>query len=176
MSIGSLCVQTVSVYSMLWKQSETQKMRPASRPIPKSFFWVIVRARANMFTVLALLISAAFAEGFVRTPFGLYPEACVHRVPSGAHITTRDSKTVVIHERLKGLFLVPECDLTTLAEEVDEEKVTGKEKRQFPPNYDGWLAYTSYQTKLPTFDTFLGTTSFSVFVCWREVFCEWWKR
>jgi hypothetical protein len=88
---------------------------------------------------------ASVTCSLVRTPFGVYPQECVHKVPSGSRVVTTDEKTVVSHPTGDS-WVVPEC------------KVSGsQEKRQFPPNYDGWLAYTSYQTTFPSFDTFLGS-------------------
>lgn len=99
---------------------------------------------------LLLLFVTVVTCNLVRTPFGVFPEECVHQVPSGSRIVSTDEKTVVSHEKMGSSWVVPECKALSQMQE----------KRQFPPNYDGWLAYTSYKTTYSSFDTFLG--SFSV--------------
>ena len=75
---------------------------------------------------LLLFLAVACAE-LTRTPFGLFPSECVHKVASGSHITTVDTKTVVTHNNV--LWTVPPCHLTRT------------EKRQFPQNYNGWSVH-----------------------------------
>lgn len=94
---------------------------------------------------LLLFLAVACAE-LTRTPFGLFPSECVHKVASGSHITTVGTQTVVTHNNV--LWTVPPCHLART-----------EEKRQFPQDYNGWLAYTSFKTSLPSFDTFLGNFS-----------------
>lgn len=73
--------------------------------------------------LFVLFIASVFAE-LTKTPFGVFPADCVHKVPSGSHITTVEENTVVRHNDM--LWKVPACDLS------------GIEKRQFPSNYNGW--------------------------------------
>jgi len=94
-----------------------------------------------------LVLFSLFLLGLLakRTPFGIFPDECVHKVPSGSFVENVGDFTFVTHDALGGRIRLPPCSTV--------------EKRQFPADYDGWLAYTSFEHK-PTLDAFLG--SFSV--------------
>jgi hypothetical protein len=116
--------------------------------------------------LLALLVCCSL--GALRaTPYGRYDASCVHKVPSGSHIQTVNGTVHVLHHSFPGGHrALPKCRSQHRANSKAANKfgsgggAKGKAARQFAPDYDGWLAYTSYQTALPTFDNFLG--SFSV--------------
>jgi hypothetical protein len=109
--------------------------------------------------VVVLLGLLAFSESlplkmknnkpFVLSPFGLVPLSCVTELPTtGAHIskTSTGQTQVDIHspftDEITDSYQIPPCP---------EQVIT----RAFPSDYDGWLAYTSYNN-VETFDEFLG--------------------
>jgi len=82
------------------------------------------------------------------TPAGYYPEECLHRMPNNAHIEENEDGDVFIHSPTGTVSLVPKCDF---------KKLSKKASAEAPLTYDGWLAYTTYQTSNQSgFDTFLG--------------------
>jgi len=89
---------------------------------------------------------------YVLTPFGLVHPSCVTELPeNGAHIQEGDKGTKVditspqTGELLES-FNIPLC----------KEKVLSRDP--FPPDYDGWLAYTSFNNG-ETLTSFLGNFS-----------------
>jgi len=91
---------------------------------------------------------------FALTPVGLVPASCVTELPqNGAHVRQDSSGSLHadIHstesDQLIDSFKIPLCEESILT------------KGPFPPDYDGWLAYTSFNNEQPL-TSFLG--SFSV--------------
>ena len=99
--------------------------------------------------LLALLVCGCW--GALRaTPYGRFDANCVHKVPNGSHVQTVNGTVFVSHASIAGgRRALPKCH-------AQLQKLQKKQTKQFPPSYDGWLAYTSYQTTNPTFDNFLG--------------------
>lgn len=94
--------------------------------------------------VLVLFIALSLGK-MIPTPVGYHPEECVHDIPSGTHI----------QEDLVGGGAT--LKLPTGEQRRIEPCNATMAKRQFPADYDGWLAFTSF--KNPTnqsFDDFLG--------------------
>ncbi len=98
-----------------------------------------------MLVVVAVLLGVA-AGRMRATPFGRFDERCIHVAPSGSHFRTVNGSVVVEHPSFASRRVLPKC-------------AAHMRQRQFGPEYDGWLAYTSYLTTQPTFDTFLGNFS-----------------
>jgi hypothetical protein len=76
---------------------------------------------------------------WVKTPVGVVHKSCIHRVPSGSHINDSKEGTIVTESTGEVRQIIP-CGRTIR-----------KAKRQ----YDGWLAYVTFQAP-NDFDTFLG--------------------
>jgi len=131
-----------------------------------------MRASAALF-VFAMLAAAAVViarpdsqdDLYVPTPIGYMLRSCVHRVPNGARIShERDSNGErtgrVIVRSASGSMIrtVPKCDTSRgpmLRDEVRAKPGTERQLLQFPPDYDGWLAYTAFNYPAGL-DSFLG--------------------
>jgi len=90
----------------------------------------------------------SFDGDFVRTPFGLRHKNCVREVPNNAHIEETESGEVwvtPVEGQKYQLDNVGSCS----------PKATANNNMQFPEDYDGWLAYTTFFNK-DGFDSFLG--------------------
>jgi len=93
-------------------------------------------------------LSSALPNGFVHTPLGPLPNECVHRVKSGSHVYVDDEGfATVYHPVTLNAYKLPSCDV---------RKYLAERKREAGPlEYDGWLAYTTFQTTVG-FRSFLG--------------------
>jgi len=98
--------------------------------------------------MLAFLLFNLVSGNFSHTPWGLMPSECVNGVPSGTHIIVED----FIRERK----IPAHCrEWTTKV----MKKAATRQLQQFPADYDGWLAFTSYNISDPGFGSFLGRFS-----------------
>lgn len=99
---------------------------------------------------LVLVFVASVFGKMVKVPGGRsLPEECVHKVPTGSVVKKTGGRLFVTHPTI-GTILIPKC--AAQAKSAD-----------FPSDYDGWLAYTSFvlpNTTGASFNSFLG--SFSV--------------
>jgi len=94
--------------------------------------------------ILLLLIVGTLSEQYKVTPVGYVPESCIHEVPNGAHIEDKEGGAFVTHPNGK-VQALPECKISWM-----------NDKRRLK-EYDGWLAYTTFQyTAGPTLDAFFG--------------------
>jgi len=107
---------------------------------------------------------------YTPTPIGYMLKSCVHRIPSGSHVTAEvDSKTglhtgrqiVRLGSETGSLIrIVPRCVSTPELPMLYTGSVPKKHHHQsrhllqFPPDYDGWEAYTVYNYA-PGFDAML---------------------
>jgi len=117
------------------------------------------------FLFLFLFIALAIANKptskkntYVTTPVGRILSECVHNVPSGSVIEEeRDENDLITGRRIVRknnhvVEIVPRCDTT---EFPFFETISPSDDPPFPPDYDGWLVYTAFNTS-SGFDTFLG--------------------
>jgi hypothetical protein len=114
--------------------------------------------KALLLLFLSFTLVVSFAQGlvsqgdFILTPFGSRHNACVREIPNNAHIEENESGEIWVtstegqKEKLENLGL---CSIGSPKTSL----------QQFPADYDGWLAYTTYNDP-DGFDSFLG--SFSV--------------
>lgn len=93
---------------------------------------------------------------YVPTPIGYMLASCVHRVPSNAHVSherdahgTRTGRVIVRNGDTGSVVrIVPKCNATPetpmLYHGTRPDRITngGRSLLQFPPDYDGWEAYT----------------------------------
>jgi len=90
------------------------------------------------------------ANGYTIVPrVGRVPQECVHGVASGSFISWLPSGDIsVTHPETREVEIIKSCrNIPHVLEKL--------QKRNMPGQYDGWLAYTSYEA--PTdFDSFLG--------------------
>lgn len=115
-------------------------------------------------------IEAAAPAGYSFTPAGLVPSSCVHTVPHGSAVHHDASGRMIVTAPDGTQKRIPRCPVKPLAspDQISQKgkknakksaKRSAKQSRQFSPDYDGWLGYTTYSVPT-TFDSFLG--SFSV--------------
>lgn len=100
---------------------------------------------------MLLLVVSAHGAPLTTTPFGDLPAECVHSVPSGTHLERQlDGRVLAMHPTFTQPRVLPRC-----------KRAPVRAARGFPSDYNGWLAYTAYQTQAPlaTFDAFLGNFS-----------------
>jgi len=91
---------------------------------------------------------------YVLSPMGFVPLGCVTELPqNGAHITHTETGRIQVD------IHSPTTDEITDSYRISLCSEPFLSKESFPSDYDGWLAYTSYNN-VETIDTFLG--SFSV--------------
>lgn len=107
-------------------------------------------------SALVALAVAAVPPGHKSTPWGYIREECQHDVPSGSVLEPRGSGFDVIVDNAVVKHL-PKCPYPR-----EKMFLNFKKKRQFPSDYDGWLAYTQwkYGGASQSIDKFIG--SFSV--------------
>jgi len=74
---------------------------------------------------------------FVNTPIGRLPPRCVHKVRSGSELEETDNGVVIVKHPSHDPYTLPHCSVGSSIIRAD------KEGRPF--EYDGWLAYTTYQ-------------------------------
>mmetsp|Transcript_2356 Transcript_2356/g.4864 ORF Transcript_2356/g.4864 Transcript_2356/m.4864 type:complete len:309 (-) Transcript_2356:35-961(-) len=110
----------------------------------------------NALVTLCLVVSATaipavdFVDNdeYVSTPAGYMLRRCVHELPDGATVRTETTgDRTVLDAQGKYLKTLPACNAT-----ADKPMF-----RDLPTDYDGWTAYTAYQTPdAAGFDAFLG--------------------
>jgi len=86
---------------------------------------------------LAITLGVASKGGespTVLTPAGPYPRECLHKVPSGTHVDERADGVYIRHHSF-GVRKLPKNENCSRVSSL---------KRQFPADYDGWLAYTAW--------------------------------
>jgi len=90
----------------------------------------------NILLILSLVVVILCSnEDFVPTPIGSLPTKCVIQVPSGSQITELEN----------GNIMVNHTHLNTVFEPLEGCRIFLKRSTaQFPPNYNGWLAYTTF--------------------------------
>jgi hypothetical protein len=110
-----------------------------------------------MILLLALLAAAAMAAvpaGHKSTPWGFIREECHHSVPSGSVL--EPSKAGGFDVLVDGARVahLPKCPFPR--EEMFHRR---ERRRQFPSDYDGWLAYTQwkYAGQSQSIDKFIGS-------------------
>eukprot|EP01091_Cochliopodium_minus_P002432 TRINITY_DN12294_c0_g1_i1.p1 TRINITY_DN12294_c0_g1~~TRINITY_DN12294_c0_g1_i1.p1 ORF type:complete len:302 (-),score=66.40 TRINITY_DN12294_c0_g1_i1:52-957(-) len=110
-----------------------------------------------------IMILAIFCISFalsksIPTPMGRIPEECVHEVESGSEIQERNGFTYV--KSPDGTLRLLNSCIYNVHKLIAEHKKANYKKfnrTNSPLEYDGWLAYTSYErSNKATFDTFLG--------------------
>jgi len=91
-------------------------------------------------------------SNLILTPFGYLHKECLYEVPSGTNV-----------QKIKEGLLLTKPDKTTQFIESCQyhEKEEEKLPTPFPPDYDGWLAFTTSNCS-DGFDSFLGTFSVPV--------------
>jgi len=139
-------------------------------------------ARTLVWAALAVpALAIATHDTYVSTPMGRMRSDCVHHVPSDSSVTEAQNhpvaNTLAVHSKA-GDFLrhIPPCaeqDARPLFEHTlaqrQRQRVVLKEDDNaavsirvgddpFPPDYDGWEAYTAFYNAAG-FDTFLGNFS-----------------
>jgi len=119
--------------------------------------------------LLAVVVNAAIPAGFKLSPYGYIREECHHIVPSGSRLEARNGGfDVIVDEKFQKHL--PKCayspeEMFHSRSAFNSQRLpnsTATRKRQFPYDYDGWLAYTQWQYPgaSQSVDSFLG--SFSV--------------
>jgi hypothetical protein len=96
-----------------------------------------------MFTLVLLLVAAAVAvvpKGHKSTPWGPIKQECHHSVPSGSVLERNaDGGLDVLLADGSLHSKLPKCAY------APKDMFATHKKRQFPSDYDGWLAYTQWQ-------------------------------
>lgn len=114
---------------------------------------------------LSLALGASWKDLYSPTPIGYMLKTCIHRVPSGSvvgHVLDaageRTGAMRVSHESFAaGSTVIPRCDTSARPMLLTKEAAAAAPASSdpFPPDYDGWLAYTVYNIS-HSFDTFNG--------------------
>jgi len=102
---------------------------------------------ASLFCICSCLQGPLPLEELTITPFGRVPKRCVRKVPNGSHIEELEGGIVLVHPpgETTTIRLENDCPMKRLIE-------MSRKKRQ---DYDGWLAYTTFNYPAG-FDSFLG--------------------
>jgi len=112
---------------------------------------------------LAATAAAVIPVGYQATPFGFIRAECHHSVPSGAHLERRADGAMDVMVGARVVGVLPKCPY--VREEMFFQRPiaapTTTTKRQFPSDYNGWLAYTQWQYPNQTIDRFLGSFTVS---------------
>jgi len=109
----------------------------------------------SLLFALSSLLAAAVAvtpEGHKNTPWGYIKQECHHTVPSGS-VLERNAEGGVdvllngaVHSKLPKCAYAPrDMFVAQKKSGAFSEKRGQNAKRQFPSDYDGWLAYTQWQ-------------------------------
>jgi len=82
-----------------------------------------------------------------KTPIGLVPAFCYHEVPNDAEIVDHGAEIVISHPEI-GNQVISKMAVSRCRQAIATLARSHLEKRAgalFPPSYDGWLAYTTFQ-------------------------------
>jgi len=84
---------------------------------------------------LSVQVGTKVDKGYVNTPIGRLPPHCVHTVRSGSEIYETEKGVVIIKHPSHEPYTLPPCSVRTSL----------IKKKPAPFEYDGWLAYTTFQ-------------------------------
>jgi len=118
-------------------------------------------------TISGLPVRIINGNSYVLAPIGLVPIQCVTELPeNGAHVrpSEEDENQMIVDiyspeypDQIIDSYKIPPC--TEKFPVSEEELYAQSNKAAFPSDYDGWLAYTSYDNSGVSLDSFLGNFS-----------------